>query len=468
MDELKPGAVVGQRYQLDRLIGEGGMGTVWAATHTITRKSVALKLLNGEDRKDARIRQRFLREARAACAVRHPNVVAIHDVLETEDGTPLMVMDLLEGESLAQRLARTRTMPLGDVARVLLPVVSAVGTAHALGIVHRDLKPDNIFLAREPDGRIDVKVLDFGIAKLTALEGLAASTSALTQDGGLLGTPFYMSPEQVDGEKDIDHRSDVWSLGIILYECLAGKVPTEGYNIGQVMKTITRGVLVPLESVAPAVPASIAAMVMKMLSRDRAERPTLHAIAEELRAYANVEVSAFGEPVAPLAHPSGPLPPATSTADRSGNVRIVASDPALVDAATLAATTRTGSLRPPPPRRRVGLLATLGAVLVVALAAGGWRLAHDRSPAAPPTAPATATATSTAISTPTPTATSTSTSISTPTATPTPTAMATATATVAEVDAGVRHVARPHAPPRGASAPPTDNRPGGVVEKPPF
>ena len=165
------------------------MGVVWAATHLVTRKPVALKMLKPERAADPALRQRFIREARAVCAVQHPNIVEIHDVLQTEDGSPVIVMDLLHGESLGQRLDRETRLPPGEVARLILPVVSAVGTAHASGVVHRDLKPDNIFLADERDGTLSVKVLDFGIAKVLTTESDAEATGGLTGTGAMLGTP---------------------------------------------------------------------------------------------------------------------------------------------------------------------------------------------------------------------------------------------------------------------------------------
>ena len=216
--------------------------------------------------------QRLLREARAACAVHHPGVVQVHDVVELEDGTPAMVMELLVGETLAERLARHRVMSLPELARIMVRVCSAVGSAHALGIVHRDLKPENIFLTEAADGWA-VKVLDFGIAKLTASEGVAARTGAITGTGAIVGTPDYMAPEQLFGEGDIDHRADIWALGIILYEALAGVRPTRGKNLGQTYKVIMTDAIVPLRRRAPNVPAPIIDLVDRMLSRDRAKRP---------------------------------------------------------------------------------------------------------------------------------------------------------------------------------------------------
>ena len=152
LEELALGKLVAQRYQLEKLLGEGGMGAVWSAVHVVTKKRVALKFLKANAASSPLHVRRFLREARAASAVRHPNVVAIHDVVELENGSPVMVMDFLVGESLAQRLERQKLIPLPELASLLLPVISAVGTAHSMGIVHRDIKPDNLFLEQGGDG----------------------------------------------------------------------------------------------------------------------------------------------------------------------------------------------------------------------------------------------------------------------------------------------------------------------------
>jgi eukaryotic-like serine/threonine-protein kinase len=200
------------------------------------------------------------------------NVVQIHDIIQLDDGLPVMVMDLLEGESLGERLAREGSIALPDLARFLVPVISAVGTAHSLGIVHRDLKPDNIFLCTLPDGRIESKVLDFGIAKLSSFEGDAAQTSALTRTGSMLGTPYYMAPEQAFGEKDVDHRADVWALGVILYECLTGTRPVDGDNFGQLLKVIAMGSIQPFSAIAPDMPEDVKTLVDRMLTADRARR----------------------------------------------------------------------------------------------------------------------------------------------------------------------------------------------------
>ncbi|MGO8994708.1 MAG: protein kinase domain-containing protein [Polyangiaceae bacterium] len=296
MGELQLGTVVAERYRLERLLGEGGMGVVYAATHTKTRKIVALKILRPSLAEDKATKQRFLREARASCAVHHPNVVEIHDVLELADGTAMMVMDMLEGESLASKLDREKKIAVKELTLLLLPVISAVGTAHEVGIVHRDLKPENIFLDKRR-GTIDVRVLDFGIAKLTATEGDAARTGAITGTGAVLGTPYYMSPEQIFGEKDIDHRADVWAMGVILYECLAGVRPTQAENIGQIFKIVTTVGIKPIETHVPDLDPPLAKLIARMLSRDRDSRPAdLREVASVLGTYAKEQSPAFGAP----------------------------------------------------------------------------------------------------------------------------------------------------------------------------
>jgi serine/threonine protein kinase len=245
------------------------MGFVWEASHVFTHARFALKFLKGAREED---RRRFQREVRAAAAVRHPNVIGVHDFVELPNGMLVIVMDLLEGETLGALLARERRLPLADVAAIFLPVVSALEAAHTAGIVHRDLKPDNIFLSEKEGRDVEVKVLDFGVAKLTAAEGLAARTQALTGTGSMLGTPYYMAPEQIVSEKDLDARADIWSLGIVMYECLAGVRPTEGENVGRVLKRILLVDFDPITKHCEDLPEDVASLITKMLVGERAQR----------------------------------------------------------------------------------------------------------------------------------------------------------------------------------------------------
>ncbi|MBI3206151.1 MAG: serine/threonine protein kinase [Myxococcales bacterium] len=270
----QPGEVIAEKFRLERPIGSGGMGAVWRADHLVTRRPVALKFLHPSRHFDPSARARLLREARAAGAVEHPAVVAIHDVVEV-DGAPVLVMDWLEGESLRERLDRDRRLaPLAavTVARVVL---SALVVAHARGIVHRDLKPENIFLLHGDPAK--TRLLDFGVAKIARTDGLQGLS---TETGAVLGTPHYMAPEQAFGEKDVDGRADLWALGVVLYECLCGERPIGGENLGQILRAMTECKVTPLGRVAPGVPRELAELVDGLLV-DKSRRPASAALVLE-------------------------------------------------------------------------------------------------------------------------------------------------------------------------------------------
>ena len=266
--EPHAGLVIGGRYRLERWLGEGGMGTVWAVEHVLTHQKFALKLIRTSQAQRPGTRRRMLREAKVASTLHHPNVVHIVDAFVAAQGTPVLVMDLLEGRTLRQRLHLGR-LSLDEAARLLVPAMAAIKSAHAAGVIHRDLKPDNLFLVALPDGREDVRVLDFGLARLIAVD---ANSDQLTRSGEMLGTPSYMSPEQAFGETDLDERSDVWAMGVILYECLGGRRPFEGENLGQVLKRITSGERPTVGEVAPGLPADVADLVERMLTVPRERR----------------------------------------------------------------------------------------------------------------------------------------------------------------------------------------------------
>jgi serine/threonine protein kinase len=286
MSELVPGRVVANRYRLQHIVGQGGLGVVWAGIDVANGLPVALKFMTGPSALDAVWHKRFYREARAAMAVKHPNVVRIHEIVRDDDGAPVMVMDLLVGESLDARLAREVALPIRTFAPIFLPVISAIGTAHSIGVIHRDLKPANIFLESTSGGGINPRVLDFGIAKLTATEGDAANTAALTSTGSSMGTPLYMAPEQFLGKKDLDHRADVWALGVIIYQSLSGHRPVEGETILQIFHSTVSGSVRPLSDRKPDIPHDIAALTMRMLHVSPAGRPwDLREVAAVLQRY---------------------------------------------------------------------------------------------------------------------------------------------------------------------------------------
>lgn len=347
-----PGEVIAQRYELEQLLGEGGMGAVWSARHRLTQKRVAVKFLKSAA--EPELIRRFVREARAASAVQHPNVIGIHDVLMLDDGVPAMVMDLLEGESLAQRLERTGPISVHELSSLMLPVLSAVGAVHAMGIVHRDLKPDNVFLARRGES-IEPMVLDFGICKLTPSNGLLKEESTLTATGSMMGTPFYMAPEQVFGERDVDARADVWALGVMLYECSTGRRPVDGENIGQLMKQILAGTIRPLRELLPHAPPDFVRVVQHMLVQDRNQRaPDLREAFDVLRMLTDVGAQSFGAAATVrVSHPSE-TPPAPSASR---------------DASTLAASVASRAITSSPAPGRFRAILATGAVVALVGAA---------------------------------------------------------------------------------------------------
>ena len=234
-DRYGPGVVVEQKYELVRLLGEGGMGSVWVAKNLTLDVHVALKLMHS-----ALLHQvpgaaeRMLQEARAAACIGHPAIVQVFDFGKTRDGEPFISMELLHGESLASALRRRGRLPAVRAIQVLLPIADALAVAHQRGIVHRDLKPDNVHLAQLADGRTQPKILDFGIAKLAQ----SATSPKLTLDGTVLGSPSYMSPEQARGESDIDQRADVWAFSVMLYELISGRTPFEGESYNALLWSI--------------------------------------------------------------------------------------------------------------------------------------------------------------------------------------------------------------------------------------
>jgi len=265
--EQRVGTSVGGRYDLVALIGVGGMGAVYEAEHRVTRRRVAVKLLKTGLDWSRELVERFLREAQAAAAIGHPGIVDVLDAGEEPDGSLFVVTELLEGETLGARIERSRPMALGEAIGIATDVLGALAAAHAKGIVHRDVKPDNVFLSRSRDGSIVVKLLDFGIAKRVAGDG-----KSVTQSGAALGTPLYMSPEQVRGEKDLDARSDVWAVGVMLYECVTGRPPFEGESGNLVWLAILTKRHAPARTLRRHVPKALGEAIDRALAKDRRKR----------------------------------------------------------------------------------------------------------------------------------------------------------------------------------------------------
>ncbi len=262
---LEPGVVLAGKYRIERVIGQGGMGIVAAAHHLHLDQRVALKLMlpHAMGSKDAV--SRFLREARAAARISSEHVARVFDVGAIESGEPYIAMEYLEGTDLAQLLASRGRLPLGEAVEYLLQACEALSQAHAAGIVHRDLKPGNLFLAHRIDGQTLVKVLDFGISKMT---GAALQSQApLTRTAALMGSPLYMSPEQMGSSKSVDARSDVWSLGVVLYEMLGGAPPFDGETLPQVCGMVLSEEPRQLATRAPGLPPLAYAVVERCLRK---------------------------------------------------------------------------------------------------------------------------------------------------------------------------------------------------------
>jgi eukaryotic-like serine/threonine-protein kinase len=258
-------------YRSLALLGEGGMGAVYLAEHPGIGRRVAVKVLHKNYTRDEHLLARFLNEARAANAIRHPNIIEILDSGMLADGTPFLVMELLEGESLGTRLRQNGALPIATAVDFAYQTASALGAAHAKGIVHRDLKPDNLFVVPDPHDshRERVKVLDFGIAKLQ--QGSVAD-SVKTRTGTLMGTPIYMSPEQCRGTRAVDHRSDIYSLGVIFYEMLAGQPPFVSEGFGDLVNMHLNVPPASARSKRPEIPLAVDALVLKMLSKNPEDR----------------------------------------------------------------------------------------------------------------------------------------------------------------------------------------------------
>jgi len=262
------GTTIGGKYRVERLIGRGGMGAVYAAQNVTIGKRVALKFLGREAARHAEATRRFQREAQAASLVESEHIVQVFDAGTTTDGIPFLVMEQLAGEDLRARLSREHTLALSDALEIATQVLRALTRAHEAGIVHRDLKPDNLFLCRRDDGSLLVKIVDFGISKLDR----ATMSERLTRRGAVLGSAHYMSPEQAQASDAVDRRSDLYGVGAILFEMLAGRPPHLAPTFESVLVAICTHDAPDVRTLRPDVPAPLAASVAKALARDPAER----------------------------------------------------------------------------------------------------------------------------------------------------------------------------------------------------
>ncbi len=266
--QIEAGTVFEGRYRIERVLGAGGMGEVYVASHTALERKVAVKRLHAQYTSDPDVVQRFIQEAKLAASIGHDNICEVIDIGTTDDGAPYLVMPILEGCTLCELLDSTPRFPIKRLADIICQTLSALQAAHGARIVHRDLKPDNIFITSYGDREDFVKLLDFGISKILDQD----SVSQLTQTGTVLGTPYYMAPEQARGARQIDQRVDIYAMGVILYEGLTGTRPYEGHSYNEIMFKILAEPFHTPRVVDPSVPPAIERVVLKAMSKDPDER----------------------------------------------------------------------------------------------------------------------------------------------------------------------------------------------------
>lgn len=295
-DDQIPTELIAGKYRLTRLLGRGGMGSVWEGVHNSLGTRVACKFIEAEYADSEEARSRFENEARAAAALRSKHVVEVYDHGVTGDGRPYIVMEFLRGEPLDTRLERSGRLSLPETAGVIAHVARALSKAHGAGIVHRDLKPENVFLVWDEEDAADIaKVVDFGIAKFT---DKSVGISSATRTGSVLGTPYYMSPEQARGLRSVDYRSDLWSLGVITFRCVTGRLPFEGEALGDLLvKLCTAPIPIPSQFL-PGLPPSFDAWMARALCREPEGRfPDARTMAQELTQLAGVARGVMGSHV---------------------------------------------------------------------------------------------------------------------------------------------------------------------------
>lgn len=364
-------------YRIVRLIGEGGFGEVYLAENPLIDRRVAVKVLHGAMAQDAEVVRRFLNEARAASAIRHPNIVDVLDAGGTPEGAPYILMEFLDGVSLQKRLADAGRLALPQVLDIASQAGSALAAAHGVGIVHRDLKPENLFLV--PDAEVPtgerVKVLDFGIAKIKHASSTGGTVK--TQSGIIMGSPAYMSPEQCRDSSDVDLRSDIYSFATILYEMLAGRTPYVHSSGTQllIMHLVERPP--PLRKLAANVPAYAEAAIMRALAREREDRPSsIPAFLSELRGKASRSTAILSQPS------SSPIPPARKVKAARRTERLDAVQPNTTFSRSAGDVVSSESNEQlPMPRSRRMVFVGAGVVSLCAVAAVVVSLKYRQRPA---------------------------------------------------------------------------------------
>jgi serine/threonine-protein kinase len=398
-----PGTVLAGKYRIERLLGEGGMGWVVVATHLQLEQRVALKFMREAHAAEAPDAvARFLREARAAARIQSEHVARVSDVGTLESGVPYLVMEYLEGHDLESLLQSKRALPLPTAIDYAMQACEGLAEAHAAGIVHRDLKPANLFLARRTDGSVRVKLLDFGISKLTQSPGMPDAGMTSTQ--ALMGSPLYMSPEQLRSSKNVDRRADIWSMGVILYEMFGGRSPFEAETLPEVCSRIMAVPPDTLGSIKPELPPALDGVVMRCLEKEPQHRfPDVASLAHALAPFGPPEARTTAERIARLGRSSYRQEDIANAAGSVGAFR-----PAPMAPGAAQTNASFGTVGPAFPRRastaRVALAAGAGLVAAALVAVGVLAVrGRDASPSnagsvsAPAAPPPTATSLAPAI-----------------------------------------------------------------------
>jgi serine/threonine protein kinase len=407
VDELGivPGTVLADKYLVEREIGRGGIGVIVAARHLQLDQHVAIKYLQKKVLDNRTIVDRFAREARLAAQIKSDHVVRVHDVSSHPDVGPYMVMELLEGNDLGHFVEKG-PLPIAQAVDYVLQACDALAEAHAFGIVHRDLKPDNLFLAKRPAGKSIVKILDFGISKAAPAQRGSGGWSHVTTASEAFGTPVYMSPEQLRSTASVDARSDIWALGVVLFELLTAKLPFNGDSIPQLCSSILEEAPRALRSLRPQSPPELEAVLLRCLEKDPARRfRNVAELAQELGRFGPQGATGRVRHITRVVEEGGSSvrPPAPMPGTYS-----IGGERAPVEAAKVTAVEW-----PPPapeaaerddlpavsPRRRTTVVLAVAVVIALVAGVGLLSLTKSSAPAAMPTASPTATAAPTASTT---------------------------------------------------------------------
>ena len=379
-----PGDVVSDKYRIEKLLAEGGMGIVYEATHLQLDEKVAIKFLRAEfmGPQAGELPGRFLREARMSSKIKSEHVVRVHDVGSTDAGGPYIVMEFLTGEDLDQKVSHHGVLSIPDAIDYVLQACEALAEAHAIGIVHRDLKPANLFLIHRADGSPCVKVLDFGISKFQDGAGNTRDFG-MTKTHAVLGSPSYMSPEQMRSSKDVDARADIWAIGIILYELLAGTVPFDGDSMPQICAAILEQTPKSIRAMRPEITEELENIVLKCLAKNADDRfANVAVLAQALSPWGSSEAWASADRIARVLGVSGPdevvdttpdpptksisVPPPTPLVAPAPLMRIVDSRSAADASGAEVAWAGLDMVNPRVRQRRIGIIAAALALLIVA------------------------------------------------------------------------------------------------------